>query len=328
MTEPIERRRILITGGSGFIGTNLVERYREGAEALLNLDAAPPARAEHRELWRRADLLDRGDLTAAVAEFGPTHVLHLAARTGLDGSGPADYLVNTEGTRNLIAALEASGTTRRVIFASSRLVCEIGYQPRDEFDVRPTTAYGHSKVEMEQIIRDSDRGLEWIIVRPTSIWGPWFGIPYLGFFRAVSRGLYLHPRGRRILKSFGFVGNTVEQVESLLLAPAGAVAGRSLYLGDYPPLEVGDWARTITRLSGGKRVREIPLPLLRAGAWAGDAAGRLGVRNPPLTSFRLDNLTTEMVHDLSPLEEIAGPLPHSLEDGVAQTLSWMKDQGY
>ena len=59
----------------------------------------------------------------------------------------------------------------------------------------------------------------------------------------------------------------------------------------------------------------------------GDVAQYVGIRNPPLTSFRLANLLTPMVHKLESLEEIVGALPHSTTSGIVHTLEWMTTEG-
>ena len=178
----------------------------------------------------------------------------------------------------------------RTVVASSRLVCRLGYEPRSDEDYCPTTAYGASKVETERIVR-ATTDLPWVLVRPTSIWGPWFGVPYRDFFLNVARGRYVHPAGRRIEKSFGYVGNTTWQLHRLMTAHPADVLGRTFYLGDDPPIEVLDLARRISATLGRRAPRTVPLPLLRSAAIAGDVAERAGVR-APLTSFRLDNLLT------------------------------------
>ena len=69
----------------------------------------------------------------------------------------------------------------RVIFASSLLVCQVGYIP-DSFDEYcPSTPYGISKMKGETFKR-SCSSVDWVIVRPISIWGPWNHEPYLQFF--------------------------------------------------------------------------------------------------------------------------------------------------
>jgi GlcNAc-P-P-Und epimerase len=324
-STPAERSlRILVTGGSGFIGTNLVELYAARRTPVLNLDSAEPRNPAHRGYRQAVDVLDAKQLSAAVVEFDPTLAVHLAARTDLQGTRVDDYAANVAGVENVIDALTHAPSLRRAVFASSRLVCRIGHQPSSEDDYCPTTAYGSSKVEGERIVRSSRLEVPWTIVRPTSIWGPWFGTPYRDFFLAVARGRYVHPRGRRIYKSFGFVGNTVHQLDRLLTAET-ANAGRTLYLGDYPPIEVFEWASLIRRQLSSGSPRQVPLPLLRAIALMGDGLEKMGA-NAPLTRFRLANMLTDMVYDLEPIRRVAADLPVPLEEAVEVTVAWLRTQ--
>lgn len=320
-------KRVLITGGSGFIGTNLVDYFFEAGAQVLSIDHSPPRKPQHARVWSRVDLLNLDSLCEVVRLFEPTHVLHMGARTDLIGQRVEDYAANTIGVGNLITAVSDLACVERVIFASSRMVCKIGYQPRDETDYCPTTPYGASKAEMERIVRSAAVDVRWTIVRPSSIWGPWFDVPYRDFFLSVARGRYFHIGRHRIRKSFGFVGNTVYQLHKLLLAPADTVSGRTIYLADYPPLEVRAWAEHIRRVAGAPAIRTAPYSVLRLAAWSGDVLDRLGWNRVPLTTFRLENLLTEMVYDLTELEQIAGPLPYSLEESTALTVAWLRERG-
>ncbi|MBK5230038.1 MAG: NAD-dependent epimerase/dehydratase family protein [Thermoleophilia bacterium] len=317
--------RILITGGSGFIGTNLVDLYVRAGHTVASLDTAPPKNSEHADIWQNVDLLDSSGLAGALRSFRPTHVFHLGARTDLGGTSSGDYLANSVGTKNVIDAIRAAEGVERVVFTSSMLVCRMGYRPRDEFDICPSTPYGESKVEMERIIRASEIGAIWVIGRPTSIWGPWFGVPYNDFFRAVISGRYVHPRGPVINQSFGYVGNTVHELDVLAAAEPSRVSEKTFFLADYPPLEFGAWADAIALHAKAGPIRRVPMSLLRAVASTGSVLQRVTGKPMPLTSFRLNNLVTENVQDLSSMALLAGELPFTSDEGIRLTLEWMAE---
>ncbi|MEJ7783702.1 MAG: NAD(P)-dependent oxidoreductase [Solirubrobacteraceae bacterium] len=318
--------RVLVTGGSGFIGTNLVSAYKSAGVAVTNVDIVQPRNPDDHDAWVRADITHVDELRDAFAAIRPTHVFHLGARTDLDGKSVEDYDANVGGVANLISVVKtASEPVLRTVVASSRLVCRIGYQPASDDDYLPTTAYGESKIETERLMRSAPE-LPWVLVRPTSIWGPWFGVPYRDFFMNVARGRYVHPAGRRIEKSFGYVGNATWQLHRVMTAPAVDVLGRTLYLGDDPPIEVQNLAIKISVAVGRRPPRAVPLVVLRLIARAGDAAERARIR-APLTSFRLDNLLTPMILDVGELMRITGPLPYDEAAGVSATVAWMRREG-
>jgi nucleoside-diphosphate-sugar epimerase len=319
-------RRVLVTGGSGFIGTNTVEHLLRLGDVVGNLDHAPPRDERQASWWIPGDITDRAHTIRSVEEFAPDAIVHLAARADLGGTTLNDYSANVEGVTNIVAAARAAGTTRRVLFGSSQLVCTPGHIPEDEYDVSPPNAYGESKVLGEQIVRAEagDDAFTWMLLRPTSIWGPWFGELYSAFFRTVGRGRYLHPRGRHIHKSFGFVGNTTYQLERLLAAPDDAVHRRMVYLADYEPYPIREWAGMIQEALGARPVREVPLPVLRGLALGGDVAKRFGVAHPLISSYRLRNILTDTVFPLEPLRELCGDLPYSLAEGTRLTAEWLR----
>lgn len=317
--------RVLVTGGSGFIGTNLVAAYRRAGVAVTNADIAPPQNPHDQDAWLRTDLTRLDEVERAFSVAHPTHVFHLGARTDLNGKSLEDYQANIAGVANVLNVLRNSPSVTRIVVASSRMVCRIAYEPKADDDYCPTTTYGRSKVETERLVRAATT-LPWVLVRPTSIWGPWFGAPYRDFFLRIARGHYVHPAGRRIPKTFGFVGNSVWQLHSVMRAGSAEVLGHTFYLADDPPIEVGDFARRISSAMGRRPARSAPTPVLRAVARAGDTAQWLGIR-APLTSFRLDNLLTPMVHDVAELMRLSGPLPYDEAFGINATVDWMRREG-
>src|SRR4051812_37755472 len=121
--------RVLVTGGSGFIGTNLVAHLIARGDSVISLDIKSPPRSGHQSLYCHVDIRDPERLREAVARFAPELVIHLAARTDLHGRDLADYDTNVRGVRNMIAAVKATRAVQRAIFASSRMVCDITHRP-------------------------------------------------------------------------------------------------------------------------------------------------------------------------------------------------------
>ncbi|MEN9491582.1 MAG: hypothetical protein RJA63_2031 [Pseudomonadota bacterium] len=313
--------RVLITGGSGFIGTNAVEHFAE-RHRVLNLDIAAPRNDAHTPYWHEVDLLDVAALKAVVVDFDPHFVLHLAARTDLDGRTVDDYAANTTGVSNLLAAMAGAPSLRRVIFASSMLVCRVGYQPRSDLDFCPANPYGESKMRGELLVRKRPPSVPWVLVRPTSIWGPWFREPYRNFFDYVLKGRYFHIGSTRVFKTYGYVGNAIHQLQAMLDASEEDVHGRVFYLGDSSEYEIRDWADAIARRHG-LRIPQVPLALVRGGAWLGDLLKAFGLRFP-MTSFRLKNMTTENRIDLRPTLALAPSLPYDRDRSIELTLDWLR----
>jgi len=323
--EGARGRRVLVTGGSGFIGTNVVDAFLRDECVVLNVDIALPKTPTHAASWRQVDILDNASLRHAFVSFRPELVIHLAAKTVLDERTTLDhYAANIEGVQNVIDAVQAAGSVERTFFASSRLVCRLGYEPKSDTDYQPSTLYGQSKVRGEELVRAAPGRLgTWTILRPTGIWGPWFGVPYRNFFNSIRAGRYVHPARRDSRKSYGYVENTVYQLQQLAACPPSDVHGRTFVIADYPPVSVQAWAESIQETLGAHPIRTVPVPLLRGAAIAGDVIERLGLGHAPLTSFRLNNLVSNMVYDTSPLETLVGPLPHTLAQGVERTVAWL-----
>jgi len=314
--------KIIITGASGFIGANLAQYYIDRGYEVLNIDHKPPHNKFQIKYWNNIDITDYSKLEDTIVKFNPEFILHLAARTDLDGKKLEDYSANTTGTQNILKVSLLLPSLKRVIFTSSMLVCKPGYIPKHPIDYAPSTTYGESKVSMEKIIRESSHNYEWAIVRPTSIWGPWFGIPYRTFFDMVVNKKYFHIGNKSCTKTYGYAENLVYQIDSILNAPVEKIQGNVFYLGDYEPTNIHNWADEIGSELGIK-IRTIPYKLLRIAAFGGDVLKSLGV-NFPMTSFRLKNMTTNNVLDLSNTKEIAPNLPFTRAEGIRKTLNWLK----
>lgn len=317
-------KRILITGGSGFIGTNIIDNLMHCEDTtLLNIDIAEPKLLGHKELWKKVDIRSGDKLNEIVISFSPDYVIHLAARTDLNGKTLQNYDANMQGVSNLLDALEQVPNLKQAVFASSMYVCEPGYMPKDFEDYAPHTLYGKSKVETERFIKERNPKYTWSIIRPTSIWGPWFGEPYNKFFHIVLSHMYFHMGKRACRKTYGYVDNAIYQIMSILDADAEKVNRKVFYIGDYEPYDITEWANEIAKESG-IWIPRIPYWCFKCAGWFGDLLKKFGIAFP-MTSFRLHNMTTDNVHNLEPIKSIAPNLPVSRIEGTKRTLDWIKN---
>lgn len=313
--------KILITGGSGFIGTNLIEALRKTNAKLLSIDIAAPKLEQHRSIWHQVDVRDKAIITEEIRTFSPDYVIHLAARTDLNGKTLQDYDANMQGVTNLLDALEKVPNLKQAVFASSMYVCEPGYMPMNFEDYAPHTLYGESKVETERRIKECNPRYTWSIIRPTSIWGPWFGEPYNKFFHIVLRHMYFHMGKRACRKTYGYVENAIYEIMSIFEADAEKVNRKVFYIGDYEPYDITEWANEIAKESG-IWIPKIPYWCFKCAGWFGDLLKKFGIAFP-MTSFRLHNMTTDNVHNLEPINAIAPNLPVSRIEGTKRTLDWI-----
>lgn len=317
--------KIAVTGGSGFIGTNYIDYLTENESAeILNIDKAPPKKKSHQRYWKECNILDDEKTKNIIKSFNPDYLVHLAANVRTDLTDVNNFTENTQGVEHIVDACRYATNLKRVIFTSSLLVCQVGYYPDNDTDFNPNTAYGESKVIGEKIVRNAeDLPYQWTIVRPISIWGEWNGAPYLNFFKAVIGGWYFHIGDGHYERSLGYIGNTVRQIHAIIKSEAEQVDGKTYYLADPEPTDLYVMAEMIREKSGAKKIRSFPKLLATFIAKIGDILQKSGWRTVPLTTFRLNNIITEYVYDLSPIMELAKFRPIDLETGVDNTLQFI-----
>jgi len=314
--------KLLVTGGSGFIGTNLIDMLLERHVDFSNLDIKLPPKPQHRPHWQKCDILDF-DLTMSMFEkFQPTHVVHLAARTDTNSNDLDDYKVNTEGTANILQCIKATPSVQRVIITSSQFVYGPPGVPEHDEDYKPIGAYGRSKVIIEQLTRSAGLNCTWTIVRPTNIWGPWHPRYPKEFWLVLKKGLYVHPAGKSAIRSYGYVRNIVYQTMKILEVSPAWIDKKVYYLGD-PPIRLLDWVNGFSMAITGKPARIIPRWFLKVLAITGSAVGILGFRFPIRLS-RYRSMTEDYISPVDSTITAFGKPPYSLEDGINETVIWLK----
>lgn len=318
--------KILVTGGSGFIGTNIVQYYLTRGFEVINLDIKKPRNIEHEIFWVKLNILDYHKLEYWIKNYQPDYLIHLAAITDLNVTGKSDqYLANYDGVKNVINVLKKCGSIKRAVFASTMLVCKVGYLPKHINDYCPTTLYGQSKVKAENLIKKEKKlSFEPVIIRPTSLWGPWFGEPYLQYFLAIKNKKFVK-FGRNLgTKTFGYVDNAVHQINAILSYKGSIKISEIFYIGDRPGINIGEWADLISEIIGTSPAPTIPQELAIVLSKMGDFIQFLGF-NSPITSFRLRNMLTDNLINLDNIYDIAGDSPYSIHDGILNTIEWIEE---
>ncbi|HLT63857.1 MAG TPA: NAD-dependent epimerase/dehydratase family protein [Pseudohongiella sp.] len=159
----------LVTGGTGFVGRQLVELMRSRGQNPRLLQ-----RPQH-------DLLNPATL-AGLCE-GVDTVYHLAAYAHVNQAQTRQlYAINVDGTRNLLNAAIAAGV-RHFVYVSSVLA--------DPAYDSPRTAYGDSKQRAEQLLLDAHRagGIRVSIIRPVNVYGPGMKGNLMSLFKLIRKGL-------------------------------------------------------------------------------------------------------------------------------------------
>ena len=156
--------KILITGASGFIGTNLMEDFISKGYEVLNIDFNKPKIPERKSLWKNVDITEYSPFEREVLDFNPDYLVHLAARTDLDGKTLDDYDANVTGVENLMNIVHKCPNLKKVIVTSSKFVTRNGYQIKNQHDYCPHTKYGESKVETEIRVWGNEPQCDWCII--------------------------------------------------------------------------------------------------------------------------------------------------------------------
>jgi len=320
--------KVLVTGGSGFIGTNMVSLLIEKGFDVVNYDFIKPKLESHLKYLVDVDICNKSEVSTLFSKDNPDYIIHLAARTDLNEKTSLEgYKANIVGVRNIMDEAANSNTLKRIIIASSMLVCKLGYTPSGFDDYAPNSLYGESKVHTEKIVKEYN--IDWLIVRPTSIWGPWFGEPYKNFFDLVIKGFYFNiPEKYASTKTYGYVENTCIQIYNLLKCEDLSVKHNYFYLGDIEPINISDWANRIRKLNNQSKPLTLPKWSLIFAAKIGDFLKfKLGFYKFPMNSFRYNNMTNDnIIKDLKRTIDVTKIGPDlNLNKQILKTLDWLKN---
>lgn len=223
----------LVTGGTGFLGVNLVRRLvREGARVTVvsrRPDAAATPGLPDGIRIERADVRDSAALRLVVERCRPRAVFHLAS-TPFNPPGTPEHEhrdVIAGGTAALVAAI--GSLPIRIVHAGSAAEYGGGSGVREDHPLAPITALGRAKAEASRLVqRAAESGLDAVILRLFTPYGPWDRPTRLVIHTALGAldGRPIRITDGRQQRDFVYVDDTVS---ALLLASTRAATRGSVY---------------------------------------------------------------------------------------------------
>lgn len=329
----MSKRKILVTGAAGFIGSHLVDALVEVGEDVRclvrksdNLEFLPKGKVE----IIFGDVTNKKTLEPAVC--GVEIIYHLAAKTDFEGKTWGEYFQpNVIGTQNLIDLATRERVKRFVFFSTIRV---IGLKDSktlidESLPYHPLNFYDRSKVEAEKKLLDAykEKTLPVVVIRPTSVYGPRDRGTYYSFFKAIAQGkFFLIGKGENLV-SFVHVKNVVDG--AVLAGREKKAIGQIYFVNDEHPYTMRHLSETIAGAFGRK------LPNFYLPVTLGYLAGHIlnlskvfGIK-PPLTPEMVKNLTISYVFSIDKARKELGYRPKiRLEEGVRQTAIWYKKHGW
>jgi nucleoside-diphosphate-sugar epimerase len=226
--------------------------------------------------------------------------------------------VNVAGSRRLAQQAAAAGA-RRLVFMSTIKVngertAERAYTEDDA--PRPEDAYGISKQEAEQALREvaQKTGLEFVVLRPPLVYGPGVKGNFLRLMNLVARGVPLPLGAVDNRRSFIYIGNLAGAIVRALEAPQAA--GRTYLVSDGEDVSTPDLVRALARALGVKpRLLSLPLAAL---VLAATLTGKRGEFTRLAGSLRVDSSRIRRELDWRP--------PFTLAQGLELTAKWYPDR--
>jgi len=311
---------ILVTGGSGFIGTNLVSDLLEQGHNVSIYDKRKSETYPH--LCIVADVRDKEKLANSM--HGINAVYHLAAEHS-DDVRPVSlyYDVNVGGAENIVYALEKNGVNTLIFTSTVALYGLNPGEPSEESPVRPFNDYGRSKHKSEIIFNEwagSDDTKRLVIVRPTVIFGERNRGNVYNLLNQIASGRFIMVGNGKNKKSMGYVLNLSQFLTMLLdINP-----GKYIYnYSDKPDFNMEELVRIVLNtLDKERRVNfRIPYALGLLSGYIFDLLAKITRRTFPVSSIRIKKFCADTVISAEKLKETGFTAPYSLADGLSRMIS-------
>jgi len=335
--------RVLVTGGSGFVGANLVTTLLDRGHHVRSFDRAPsPLPAQPGLEVLQGDICDR-DIVAGAVD-GMDTVFHTAALIELMGGASVteeyrqrSFAVNVEGTKNLVHAAQRAGV-KRFVYTSSNSVVMGGRTIAGGDETLPYTdrfndLYTETKVVAERFVL-SQNGIDGLLtcaIRPSGIWGRGDQTMFRKVFESVLAGHVKVLVGRKDARlDNSYVHNLIHGfiLAAQHLAPDGTAPGQAYFINDDEPVNMFEFTRPVIEACGER------LPRLRISGAAVRAAMlawqrlhfRFGLPQPPLEPLAVERLYLDNYFSVAKAARDLGYRPlFTTEQAMAECLPYYTD---
>lgn len=326
-------KKILVTGGTGFIGGHLVKRLsKEGYQVkILSRQGSPDIFVSNSNVSVEiGDVTDQASVDNAVK--GVDVVFHLAAALNSHGVTKEQMgNINIDGAKNVLESCRKNGVQRVVHVSSVGVIGSTSPEGEDESaPTRPVSDYEKSKLEGEKLALNyyREHDLPVVVVRPSLVYGPGdvrSGI--FNLFMAISKRRFLTIGNKDIMFHTLFIDNLVD---ALFLAMTKKEAlGEIFNIADASALSLTKLAKKIAHAEDVKILPGyLPFWLAKLAALGFDLLKILGL-SVPIDSIRLWFMTHHRSYDVSKSRKLLGYNPRvDLNKGISDTVDWYRQMGY
>ena len=323
-THPSQAKpRMVILGGSGFIGTRLINLLKgTNNYDLSNIDIAQSE--AHPEITEKGDVRNLFDMLHALQ--GADTAILLAAQHR-DNVHPLSLYAetNVDGMRNVLEAM-SQNKVRRIIFFSSVSVYGLHRaEPNEDAQLTPVNEYGRTKQKAELLLqqwskRHPERSV--IIVRPTVVFGEGNRGNVYNLLHQIQSGRFLMVGNGRNLKSMAYVGNVAAFVQFLL--EHNDKPGLQIYnYVDKPDYDMNRLVSLVSRtLHRHIPSMHFPLWIGLLGGYAADALSLLTRRPLAVSAQRVRKFCATTAFSSDKAMSIGFVPPFAIEEALERTLRY------
>jgi nucleoside-diphosphate-sugar epimerase len=324
--------RILVTGGTGFSGTALVQRLLVMGHSVVAFDYKEGLQSD--TLRSQGAEVQIGSVTDPLAVKrsmnGVEVVFHLAAAFRELNVPNAFYdEVNVEGTRNVLHAARQAGARKFIYCSTCGVHGNVEHPPaHEDAPIRPADYYQRTKYEAEPLVKREAGDLEVVILRPAAIYGPGDPERFFMIFRRVAQGTFPMFGSGRTLYHPLYIDNLVDAF--LLCMPPGVGRGREYLIADEKYYPIEEIVRAVARaLDVPVRIPHYPvLPVVVLGHVTEKICRPFGI-TPPIFPRRVDWYRQNRAFDISRAKRELGYEPRiDLDQGLRLTGAWYRQMGY